>query len=68
MHANVRSLKDYRPNVTSQNLQPSAAITLPPGAPKPRLLDQVRQAIRTRHLSPKTEEAYVGWQAIHLLP
>jgi Phage integrase, N-terminal SAM-like domain len=30
-------------------------------SPKPKLLDQVRQAIRTRHLSPRTEEAYVGW-------
>ena len=28
---------------------------------KPKLLDQVRQAIRTRHLSPHTEQAYVGW-------
>src|SRR4249919_884427 len=28
---------------------------------KPRLLDQVRQAIRLRHYSPRTEEAYVGW-------
>lgn len=25
------------------------------------LLDQVRQAIRRKHYSPKTEEAYVGW-------
>ncbi len=33
----------------------------PPTAAKPRLLDQVRQAIRTRHYSPKTEEAYIGW-------
>ena len=32
-----------------------------PAAPKPKLLDQVRQAIRTRHLSPHTEQAYVGW-------
>ncbi|MBZ0168229.1 MAG: integron integrase [Kofleriaceae bacterium] len=47
--------------MTSPNLQPAIGTTLPPGAPKPRLLDQVRQAIRTRHLSPKTEEAYVGW-------
>jgi integron integrase len=30
-------------------------------SPKPKLLDQVRQAIRTRHYSPRTEEAYVGW-------
>ncbi len=27
----------------------------------PRLLDQVRQAARTRHLSLRTERAYVGW-------
>jgi len=32
-----------------------------PSAPKPKLLDQVRQAIRTRHYSYRTEEAYVGW-------
>jgi len=31
-----------------------------PGA-KPKLLDQVRDAIRTRHYSYRTEEAYVGW-------
>jgi len=30
-------------------------------AQKPRLLDQVRDAIRTRHYSYRTEEAYVGW-------
>ena len=28
---------------------------------KPRLLDQVRAAIRTRHYSYRTEEAYIGW-------
>jgi len=28
---------------------------------KPRLLDRVRQAIRTRHYSRRTEEAYVFW-------
>lgn len=61
MHTNVTSLRDYKPNVTSQNLQPAVSIPRPPDASKPRLLDQVRQAIRTRHLSPKTEEAYVGW-------
>ena len=31
------------------------------GPSKPRLLDQVRAAIRTRHYSYRTEEAYVGW-------
>ena len=28
---------------------------------KPKLLDQVRQVIQTRHYSPKTEESYVHW-------
>lgn len=30
-------------------------------SPKPRLLDQVHDAIRTRHMSLRTEEAYVHW-------
>ena len=29
--------------------------------PPPRLLDQVRDALRTRHYSRRTEAAYVGW-------
>jgi integron integrase len=29
--------------------------------PTPKLLDRVRQAIRLRHYSPRTEHAYVGW-------
>lgn len=33
----------------------------PPTAPKPKLLDQVRQAILTRHYSERTEKAYVHW-------
>jgi Phage integrase, N-terminal SAM-like domain len=31
------------------------------GYPKPRLLDRVREAIRTRHYSRRTEKAYVAW-------
>jgi hypothetical protein len=27
----------------------------------PRLLDRVRAAVRTRHYSRRTEEAYLGW-------
>ena len=34
--------------------------TGPPPGP-PRLLDRVREAIRARHYSLRTEEAYVGW-------
>jgi hypothetical protein len=34
---------------------------VPSSAPKPKLLDQVREAIRMRHFSPRTEETYVHW-------
>ncbi len=33
----------------------------PAGGQPPRLLDRLRQAIRVRHYSLRTEEAYVGW-------
>jgi hypothetical protein len=33
----------------------------PTGPPKPKLLDCVRFAIRARHYSPRTEDAYVAW-------
>ena len=42
-------------------MEHSRSISSPPSAPTPRLLDQVRQAIRTRHYSYMTEKAYVGW-------
>jgi hypothetical protein len=35
--------------------------------PKTKLLDQVRDAIRLRHLSLRTEEAYLGWMRRFLL-
>ena len=38
-----------------------AGVRTPPTTQKPKLLDQVRQAIRTRHYSSKTEESYVHW-------
>ena len=31
------------------------------GTPPPKLLDRVRQALRARHYSPRTERAYVAW-------
>lgn len=39
------------------------AVLNPPPAPraKPKLLDRVRQTIRTRHYSRRTEDAYIGW-------
>jgi hypothetical protein len=33
----------------------------PASAPKPRLLDRVREAVGTRHYSRRTEKAYVQW-------
>jgi integrase len=33
----------------------------PAGAPKPRLLDRVREAIAARHYSHRTEKAYIHW-------
>jgi hypothetical protein len=38
-----------------------ATASAPSSSAKPKLLDQVRRAIRTRHYSPKTEETYVHW-------
>ena len=39
----------------------------PPGAPKLRLLDRVRAAIRAKHYSRPTEKAYVGWIRRYIL-
>ena len=33
----------------------------PQASQPPRLLDQVRNAIRRRHYSPRTEETYLHW-------
>jgi len=35
--------------------------SMPVAVPAPRLLDRVRQAIRARHYSSSTEQAYVAW-------
>ena len=37
------------------------------GPPKPRLLDRVRAAVRIRHYSRRTEEAYVAWTRRYIL-
>jgi len=38
-----------------------------PSSPGPRLLDRVRAAVRLRHYSPRTEEAYVAWVRRYVL-
>jgi hypothetical protein len=55
--AKIYRLNREKTTVSSASLTASA----PASTAKPKLLDQVRQAIRTRHLSPHTEQAYVGW-------
>jgi hypothetical protein len=47
--------------VIDGGLNVKAAVQTPSTAPKLKLLDQVRQAIRTRHYSYMTEKAYVHW-------
>lgn len=41
--------------------QPGSTRTFPAGSPAPRLLDRVREAIRRKHYSRRTEEAYIHW-------
>lgn len=45
----------------SRNRFEDNAAVSPASPRKPKLLDQVRQAIRTRHYSPRTEETYIHW-------
>ena len=58
---NIRNLTDYRSQLATRDRKPVLTNSLASSAPKPKLLDQVRQAIRTRQYSYKTEKAYVGW-------
>jgi len=60
-NSKVKSLVEYKVKAMGGTLQPAVDVSSPPVPPKPKLLDQVRQAIRTRHYSPRTEETYVGW-------
>ena len=41
--------------------------TGPGGPPKLRLLDRVREAIRARHYSRRTEKTYVAWIRRYIL-
>ena len=58
----METAKIYRHD-REQPVQGPAAPALSASAlpQKPKLLDQARQAIRTRHYSDKTEKAYVHW-------
>jgi integron integrase len=45
----------------------SSFLSASPEQSKPKLLDQVRQLMRLRHYSLRTEEAYVGWIRRYIL-
>jgi integron integrase len=47
--------------VNRNRFEGSIALNAPASPPKPKLLDQVRQAIRTCHYSYRTEKAYIHW-------
>jgi integrase-like protein len=47
--------------VIDGGMNAKTSIEKTPVAQQPKLLDQVRQAIRTRHYSYRTEKAYVHW-------
>ena len=51
----INTLISLNVNVTRIHFSKEAAMD------KPRLLDQVRNALRTRHYSPRTEDTYVDW-------
>jgi len=51
-----------RPPSVLDDRKPPHEPKIPQGAaPDPKLLDRVHQAIRARHYSPSTEQAYVAW-------
>ena len=49
------------PRSTAGRPQPSTRHESPPPPAKPKLMQQVRHAIRQRHYSHRTEEAYTHW-------
>ncbi len=49
------------PATVGQEVRNDVTTPPPAGPGPPRLLDRVRQAIRARHYSFRTEKAYVGW-------
>ncbi len=62
--ADVAELLTY-PTATDNSLV--ARESGPPGPRPPRLLDRVRQAVRARHYSRRTEKAYVAWVRRYIL-
>jgi integrase-like protein len=60
-----------RTSLATDQSVPERALALrqaePPTARQPRLLDRVRQAVRARHYSRRTEKAYIAWTRRYVL-
>ena len=54
-------VKNRSAPASPQSLQSITRMAPAPESRKPKLLNQVREAIRMRHYSVRTEDAYVGW-------
>lgn len=57
----VRTISNQGFTMISRSVVPAPACPPLASASRPRLLDHVRQVIRTRHYSDRTEKAYVHW-------
>ena len=55
------ALRQRRPCGLVGHASHQSALGLFPGRPTPRLYDRVVEALRTRHYSRRTEEAYIHW-------
>jgi integron integrase len=60
-HVNMQAPINRTLAVIDGGLNAKGSVRTPAAVQQPRLLDQVRLAIRTRHYSYKTEESYVHW-------
>ena len=61
MNVDVRRQANRTLAVIDGGLNTAAGVQTISTPPKPKLLDQIRQTIRTRHYSDKTEKVYVHW-------
>ena len=61
LHLGARYLQGEAPALAGGGAAYVVRETGPAEARKPKLLEQVQLAIRTRHYSCRTEKAYVGW-------
>ena len=66
-HSARPRIERRRLQTSPQPLQRLAEMARAPQGNQPRLLDQVREAIRMRHYSIRTEEAYVSWIKRYIL-